>query len=75
MVGATTIDAIVEQLVDRENVEVWATQIDDGAAARLKELRPGSRLHRIPSAVLDTYRRRKAERTPFGGHRNQEGED
>lgn len=75
MVGATTVDAIVDQLVDRENVEVWATQIDDGAAARLKKLRPGSRLHRIPSAVLDAYRRRKAEQTPFGGPRNQEGED
>lgn len=73
MVGVGTIGAIVEQLADGENVEVWATQIDDGAAACLKELRPGSRLYRIPSAVLDSYRRSKADRTPFGGHRVEEG--
>lgn len=73
MVGVGTIDAIVEQLADGENVEVWATQIDDGAATRLKELRPGSRVYRIPSAVLDTYRRSKADRTPFGGQRVEEG--
>lgn len=74
MVGLGTVDAIVEQLVASENVEVWATQIDTGAVARLKERRPGSRLYRIPSAVLDTYRRRKADRTPFGGRKTDEGE-
>lgn len=73
MVGVGTIGAIVEQLAEGENVEVWATQIDDGAAASLNELRPGSRLYRIPSAVLDSYRRSKADRTPFGGHRVEEG--
>ena len=67
MVGAGTIDTIVDQLTDGENVEIWATQVDDEAGERLAKLRPKSRLQRIPDAVLDSYRRTKATRSPFGG--------
>lgn len=65
MVGSGTIDAIVDQLLDGENVEIWATQLSDEAKAHLQQVRPRSRLHRIPAAVLDSYRRKKAARSPF----------
>lgn len=69
MVGASTIDSVVDQLTDGENVEIWATQVDDEAIERLNEVRPKSRLQRIPDAVLDSYRRKKATRSPFGGNK------
>lgn len=69
MVGASTIDTVVDQLTDGENVEIWATQVDDEATDRLNCARPKSRLQRIPDAVLDSYRRKKATRSPFGGNK------
>lgn len=69
MVGASTIDTVVDQLTDGENVEIWATQVDDEATDRLHSARPKSRLQRIPDAVLDSYRRKKATRSPFGGNK------
>ncbi|OLT40542.1 DNA methylase [Serinicoccus sp. CNJ-927] len=73
MVGAGTIDAITDQLLDGENVEIWATQIADGAKQHLKDVRPRSRLQRIPAAVVDSYRRKKAARSPFAGKTTEEG--
>lgn len=72
LVGPGTIDAVVDQLVDRENAEIWATQVVEGAESRLKELRSGSRLNRIPEAVLDTYRRKAPDYSPFGGRKDEE---
>lgn len=69
MVGASTIDTVVDQLTDGENVEIWATQVDDEAVDRLRCARPKSRLQRIPDAVLDSYRRKKATRSPFGSNK------
>ncbi len=65
MVGPGTIDTVVDQLTDSENVEIWATQVDTDAAERLTDLRPKSRLQRIPDAVLDSYRRKKVNRAGF----------
>lgn len=73
MVGVGTIDAITDQLLAGENVEIWATQIADNAKAHLKDVRPRSRLQRIPAAVIDSYRRKKAARSPFAGARTEEG--
>lgn len=73
MVGAATIDTVVDQLTEGENVEIWATQVDDSAAERLADLRQKSRLQRIPDAVLDSYRRKKATRSPFGGKKTAPG--
>lgn len=75
MVGPGTIDAIVDQLLDGENVEIWATQLSDNAKAHLQEVRPRSRLHRIPAAVLDTYRRKKAAHSPFASKTTEEDGD
>ncbi|WP_202865396.1 site-specific DNA-methyltransferase [Ornithinimicrobium sufpigmenti] len=72
MVGPGTIDAIVDQLLDGENVEIWATQLSDDATAHLQQVRPRSRLHRIPSAVIDTYRRKKAAHSPFASKTTEE---
>lgn len=65
MVGTGTVEAILDRLEEGEAVEVWATQIGDGAADALKSARPGSSLHAIPAAVLDSYRRAKSSKSPF----------
>jgi len=69
MVGEGTVAAILDRLAEGEAVEVWATQIEDGAAEALKAARRGSRLELIPDKVLDNYRRKSARKSPFGaGH-------
>ncbi|WP_326829279.1 site-specific DNA-methyltransferase [Streptosporangium sp. NBC_01810] len=69
MVGEGTVIAILDRLAEDEVVEVWATQIVDGAAEALKAARKGSRLELIPDKVLDNYRRKSARKSPFGaGH-------
>lgn len=65
MVTSSTVDAILDQLVTGEIVEVWATQVDVDAADRLQKMRQGSRLRSIPDSVLDSYRRKAASRSPF----------
>ncbi|MEV7197150.1 site-specific DNA-methyltransferase [Streptomyces sp. NPDC093510] len=70
MVGPGTIASIVDRLAEGEMVEVWATQIQDGAVEAVKEARNGSRLELIPDKVLDNYRRKSARKSPFGGGRS-----
>jgi hypothetical protein len=65
MVTQSTVAAILDQLPDGEIVEVWATQVDPAADAALRNVRLGSKLSRIPLAVLDSYRRKAASRSPF----------
>lgn len=65
LVGPSTIAAIVDQLPQGQIVEVWATQLDDEAAASLRSARKGSKLTKIPEAVLDSYRRQVKSRSPF----------
>lgn len=76
MVGEGTVAAILDHLVEDEAVEVWATQIEDGAAEALKAARSGSRLELIPDKVLANYRRKSARRSPFGaGHSGAQPEE
>ncbi|WP_078948166.1 site-specific DNA-methyltransferase [Streptomyces griseus] len=70
MVGTGTVASIVDRLAEDEVVEVWATQIQDGAAEALKQARRGSRLELIPDKVLDNYRRKSARKSPFGAGRS-----
>ncbi len=69
MVGTGTVEAIVDRLAVDETVEVWATQIEDGAAETLKAARRGSRLELIPDKVLANYRRKSVRKSPFGAGR------
>jgi DNA modification methylase len=73
LVGHGTVAAILDQLPEKQIVEVWATQIDPDAEEALRKARKGSRLTKIPEAVLDTYRRRAAKTSPFK-RRTQEPE-
>ncbi|MFI7230617.1 site-specific DNA-methyltransferase [Nonomuraea angiospora] len=66
MVGEGTVAAILDRLAQGEVVEVWATQIEDGASEALKAARRGSRLELIPDKVLDNYRRKSTHKSPFG---------
>lgn len=68
VVGEGTVASIVDQLPDGHTVEVWGTQVTDGAQEALRSARPGSRLEVIPDAVLDSYRRRAAKESPFRAH-------
>lgn len=63
--GVATIKAVVDQLPSGLIVEVWATQYDSEAADELRRERPGSRLEAIPASVLDRYRRKAANGSPF----------
>lgn len=65
LVGHGTVAAILDQLPENQIVQVWATQIDPEAEEALRKARRGSRLTKIPEAVLDTYRRRAARNSPF----------
>jgi len=71
MVGMGTVASILDRLAEGEVVEVWATQIQDGAAEALKTGRRGSRLELIPDKVLDNYRRKSARKSPFGAGRSK----
>ncbi|RTR05063.1 site-specific DNA-methyltransferase [Halomonas nitroreducens] len=64
-VGESTILSILDQLQDGYIVEVWATQYDDVASDLLRTERPGSRLEAIPDSVLDRYRRKATNGSPF----------
>ncbi|PPK60330.1 adenine-specific DNA-methyltransferase [Actinokineospora auranticolor] len=76
LVGHGTVAAILDQLPEKQIVEVWATQIDPDAEAALRKARKGSQLTKIPEAVLDTYRRRAAKTSPFTRRTQQpEGAD
>jgi len=70
MVGEGTVTAIIDRLAADEIVEVWATQIADGAVEALKAARKGSQLELIPDRVLDNYRRKSARKAPFGSDRS-----
>jgi adenine-specific DNA-methyltransferase len=69
MVGTRTVASILDRLADGDVVEVWATQIQDGAANALKTARGGSKLELIPDKVLYNYRRKSARKSPFGSGR------
>lgn len=65
IVGASTIDSVLDQLTEGQTVEVWATQVGDDALEVLRKARPGSRLGAIPDSVIDSYRRKAAKESPF----------
>lgn len=65
LVGEGTVASILDQVPSDEVVQVWATQYDDEASAKLRRDRPGSRLEAIPDSVLDSYRRKAAKGSPF----------
>lgn len=65
LVGDTTIASILEQLGDKQIVQIWATQYVNSASDLLRKERPGSRLEAIPGSVLDRYRRKAAKGSPF----------
>lgn len=75
---------VVSALPDRERVVICGTGIDPAARPILRDLRPGSTLRKIPSALLDEYRlsgqrqygseSASTAATPDGTAKNVEGE-
>ncbi len=72
LVGEGTIASILDQVPTSEIVQVWATQVDEAAADKLRQERPGSRLEAIPDSVLDSYRRKAAKGSPFTKKRGKQ---
>lgn len=56
VVNEAVVRILVNALADQERVVVCGTGIDTDARPVLRELRPGSTLRKIPSALLDEYR-------------------
>ena len=56
VVNEGVVRLLIEALLDDEKAVVCGTGIDPDARAVLQELRPGSTLRKVPSALLDRYR-------------------
>jgi len=56
LVNEPVVRIIANALPERERVVICGTGIDPDARATLRDLRPGSTLRKIPSALLDEYR-------------------
>ena len=72
LVGESTVHSILDQLPEGQIVEVWATQVADGAPDLLRKERKGSRLEAIPDSVLDRYRRKASNGSPFKKEKTSE---
>lgn len=72
LVGESTIRSILDQLPEGQIVEVWATQYTDSAPDLLRKERKGSRLEAIPDSVLDRYRRKASNGSPFKKEKTRE---
>jgi adenine-specific DNA-methyltransferase len=57
VVNEAVVRMLVDALGEREVLEVAATSVDDGAVALARELRRGSRVRKIPQAILRSYQR------------------
>ncbi len=55
--NASVVEMLVERLADGELVEVAATSVDPDATEVPRKLRRGSRLRKIPQAILRSYQR------------------
>jgi adenine-specific DNA-methyltransferase len=56
VVNEAVVRLLAGALAERERVVICGTGIDTEARPRLRELRPGSTLRKIPAALLDVYR-------------------
>lgn len=65
VVNESVVRLIVSALSERERVVICGTGIDTEARPLLRELRPGSTLRKIPSALLQEYRSSRQLRLDF----------
>jgi adenine-specific DNA-methyltransferase len=65
VVNEPVVRLIVSALPERERVVICGTAIDTEARPLLRELRPGSTLRKIPSALLQEYRSGRQLRLEF----------
>lgn len=57
VVNESVVRMLVDALAEGEILEVAATSVDDGAATVARELRRGSKVRKIPQAILRSYQR------------------
>ncbi len=65
VVNEAVVRLVVNALPERERVVICGTGIDTEARPLLRELRPGSTLRKIPSAILQEYRSARQLRLDF----------
>lgn len=56
LVNSDVAQLLADQLAPQERLVVCGTAIDPDASRRLRELRPGSRVRKIPASILEEYR-------------------
>ena len=66
LVNATVVKLLVDSLPESERVVICGSAIDTDARLVLRELRPGSTLRKIPSALLTEYRTNPQLALPLG---------
>lgn len=71
LVNAAVVRMLVERLAAGELLEVAATSVDPAAVEVLRQLRRGSRLRKIPQAILRSYQRTSRLRTLLDGQVDQ----
>lgn len=73
VVNESVVRLLVSALDDRERIVICGTGIDTDARAILRELRPGSTLRKIPSALLAEYRSNRQLRLDLTATNFQDG--
>lgn len=56
LVNADVAQLLADQLAADERLVICGTAVDPEASRRLRELRPGSRVRKIPASILEEYR-------------------
>ena len=64
VVNEAVVRLIVQELPEDEQVVICGTGIDPDARVTLRDLRPGSRLRKIPATLLQEYRRVRQHSSP-----------
>jgi adenine-specific DNA-methyltransferase len=72
VVNEDVVELIAAALAEAERVVICGTGVDPDARSRLRELRPGSTLRKIPAALLDRYRSPGRERRPTSSSPKEE---
>jgi adenine-specific DNA-methyltransferase len=67
LISANVVDLLVSRLDNGEELTLCGTSIDPKAQGRLKELRPGSRIKKIPASLLADYQQSARWKPPRRG--------
>jgi len=64
LISASVVELLVSRLDESEELTLCGTSVDPNATDRLKELRPGSRIKKIPASLLADYQQSSRWKPP-----------